>query len=72
MTKKDFVFFAKFVVEHDLSWKAVDELIMYFNAKNPRFDEERFRNHIKTEAAYQQHLLGNGDLGIPRSLLMEN
>ena len=72
MTKKDFVFFAQFVVQHDLSWQAVDELVMYFSKKNPRFDEERFRGFIKTEAAYQQHLVENGDMGIPRSLLMEN
>lgn len=50
MTRVDFQFFAKFVVDNDLHWGAIDELVMYFTKKNPRFDEEIFRKAVKDYA----------------------
>lgn len=42
MTKKDFEFFASFVVKHNLRKTATDELVEVFKQRNNRFDEERF------------------------------
>ena len=61
MTKKDFEFFAEFVVDNDLNWGAVDNLVVYFTRKNPRFCEERFRKAIKAHADKQQEIINGGN-----------
>ena len=40
MTKQDFEFFAKFAVDHDLSDKAIDQLLELFTARNDRFSQK--------------------------------
>ena len=57
MTKKDFEFFAEFVVDNHLNWGAIDKLVVYFTRKNPRFCEDRFRKTIKFHADKQQEAI---------------
>ena len=60
MTKKDFEFFAQFVVYNDLSDGAEAELIRYFAQKNPRFDHKIWRSKIeKLQAQRREILYGN-------------
>ena len=60
MTKKDFEFFAEFVVFHDLSDAAEAELMRYFAKKNPRFSFEIWRSKVeKFQDKRREILYGN-------------
>ena len=59
MTKKDFEYFANYVVQWDIRDRMVDELVMYFKSKNSRFNEKTFRDKITQLRHEREQLLTN-------------
>lgn len=46
MTRKDFEWFAEYVVDEHISEHGIGTLMRYFSKKNPRFDAIRFRDRV--------------------------
>lgn len=56
MTAKDFEYFANYVAQWDIKDRMVDELVIYFKSKNPRFNEDMFRNKVTKLRKEKQQL----------------
>ena len=46
MTKKDYIWFVRFVVEHRLDNSGVMDLMDFFKIDNDKFDDKKFLNAV--------------------------